>query len=94
MRPDLTERGWSSVPAGDGVVVVLVQQEPVPVAAAAVDEDEATGQLLAAQVDVDIAGVDGGLRVVTVGEGPGAQSQTMTSPPPYSPAGITPSKSK
>ena len=60
------------VPAGDGVVVVLVQQEPVPVASAAVDEDEATGQLLAAQVDVEIAGVDGGLRVVALGEGPGA----------------------
>ena len=47
------------------------------------------------EVDVEVAGSIGGQRVVALGAGSHVpQSHTMTSPPPYSPSGITPSKSK
>jgi hypothetical protein len=46
------------------------------------------------QVEVEVAGGDCIERVVGAASSHVPQSHTITSPPPYSPAGITPSKSK
>ena len=61
------------VPALDGVVVVLVEQEPLRLAAAgaAAHEHEPTAQLLPLQVEVEIARVDRLHRVLAVGHLPG-----------------------
>ena len=87
----------AGVPPGDGVIVVLVQQHPLLVAALVrPHEDEAAGQLLAVQVEVGSPSSTAcnGSSWPSLAELQVPQSHTMTSPPPYSPLGITPSKSK
>ena len=84
------------VPAVDGVVVALLDEQPLlagaPVAATP-HEREAAVQLVAVEREVQVAGRDRGERIVTLDELHVPQSHTMTSPPPYSPAAMTPSKS-
>ena len=58
------------VPAFDGVLVVLVQQQPL--VAVPADQDEPAAQLLAEQVGVEVAGPHRGRRVVGGVRGPGA----------------------
>ena len=88
------------VPAVDGVLVVLVQQQPLLLAAElavpVAHQHEPAAQLLAVQVGVQLARrADRGRpgRPALCGSQV-PESQTITSPPPYSPAGMTPSKSR
>ena len=62
------------VPTGDGVVVVLVEEQPprLGVSAAAPHQCKVTAKLLALQVEVQISGFSGGDRIRSVGDRPGA----------------------
>ena len=100
VRPLFTDvRVILGIPAGDRVLVVLVQQQPLllarPALLAARTRTKRPRELLAVQVEVELAGLDGRERVLALRTSSHVpQSHTITSPPPYSPAGITPSKSK
>jgi hypothetical protein len=54
------------------VVVVLVEQQPLLLVAASPDEHEPAPQLLAVQVEVQVAGIDGREGILALGERPGA----------------------
>ena len=62
------------VPAVDGVVVPLVEEQPLvlpstgaaPAPAVGADEDEPAGQLLAEEVEVELAGLHRGQRILLV----------------------------
>ncbi len=61
------------IPPGHGELVVLVQQQPLLLAGAVLAppyQEEATPQLLAVQLEVQLAGLHRGHRVVVAHEGP------------------------
>ena len=73
--PVLTDLGWSSASHPvHGVLVALVEQHPLLALArrAAAHEREVAVQLLAEQIEVQVAGLDGCDRVVGVGQLPRA----------------------
>ena len=91
------------VPAANGGAVASVDQQPLrplPVRtrtfapkAGRLHEHERADKLLSVELELELARFDRSGWVGCRGVGPiGAQSQTMTSPAPYSCAGMTPSK--
>ena len=100
VRPDFTDCGWSSgSQPGTACVVVLVEEEPLllarPAAVACGRARSARPASRRARSKWSSPSLDRLRRVVVPRRGLQVpQSHTITSPPPYSPLGITPSKSK
>ena len=97
VRPLRTDRGWSSGSQPSTACssrLCSTSQLSLPRSRSRLDahEDDLAAQLLAVQIHVQLARVDRRARSSASWSSHVPRSQTITSPPPYSPAGITPSK--
>jgi hypothetical protein len=86
------------VPAAHGLVVATVDQQPVLASVATevgADEDEPTMEFLSMELDLELATCECITASGTAGSAvQRPQSQTMTSPAPYSARGMRPSNAK